>query len=327
MSDKIRWGIIGTGKIAKAFAVDLAVLPDAELVAIGSRSIESANRFADTFDVPHRYASYQALTNAPDIDVVYIATPHALHKENSLLCLEAGKAVLCEKPLTINATEAESIINYARAKKLFLMEAMWTRYIPLIVKLRELLAKDVIGEVQILVAGLGKVEPFNPEYYVFDPHLGGGILLDAGVYPVSLASMVFGPPVKITGIAHLSKTGVDEQAAIILGYDQGQLATLYMSLKTNIPPGMTLMGSKGRIRIHPPIFNPTQLTLSLTGQDDEIIEMPFRGNGLNYEAIEVMHCLRAGKLESDIMPLDETLTTMRTLDQIRAQWGLTYPME
>lgn len=327
MADKIRWGIIGTGKIAKAFAADLSLLPDAELVAVGSRTAESANRFGERFDIPNRHPTYEALAHDPAVDIVYIATPHALHKENSLLCLQAGQAVLCEKPLTINAAEAEEIINYARQKQLFLMEAMWTRYIPLVVKLRELLAEKRIGEVQMLVAGLGKIEPFNPDYYLFDPHMGGGILLDAGVYPVSLASMIMGPPTRITGMAHLGKTGVDEQAAIVLGYEQGQLATLYMSLKTGIPPGMTLMGSQGRINIHPPIFNPTKLTLSLTGQADEIIEMPLRGNGLNYEAAEAMRCLRAGHLESDIMPLDETLAVMRTLDQIRAKWGLKYPIE
>jgi predicted dehydrogenase len=210
VADKTHWGIIGTGKIAKEFATGLAVLPEAELVAVGSRTAESANRFANMFGVPHRHASYEALVNDSNVDVVYVATPHSLHKENSLLCLQAGKAVLCEKPFTINAAEAETVIRLAREKKLFLMEAMWTRFIPLVVKVRQLLADRVIGDVQMLVADLGFLVDFDPLHRLFAPQLGGGALLDLGVYPVSLASMIFGPPSRITGMAQLGKTGVDE---------------------------------------------------------------------------------------------------------------------
>lgn len=327
MADAIRWGIIGTGKIAREFATGLTVLPQAELVAVGSRTTESASRFADIFGVPHRHASYEALANDPDVDVVYVATPHTLHQENSLLCLGAGKAVLCEKPFTINAAEAEAVIQFAREKKLFLMEAMWTRFIPLVVKLRQLLADGVIGGVQMLVADLGFRADFDPLHRLFNPQLGGGGLLDLGVYPVSLASMIFGPPSRITSVAQLGETGVDEQAAIIFRYDQGQLATLYTSLRTGTPKEIILMGTRGRIKIHSPMFRPNKLTLSLDGQEDHVIEMPLEGNGYNYEATEVMRCLQVGKLESDTMPLDETLAIMETMDQIRAQWGLKYPRE
>ena len=328
MRDKIRWGIIGTGKIAKTFATGLSVLPEAELVAVGSRTAKSANQFGEQFGVPHCHAGYEASVNDPDIDVVYVATPHAFHKESMLLGLKAGKAVLCEKPFTINAAEAETVIRFAREEKLFLMEAMWTRYIPLVVKLGELVAQGVIGDLQMLEVGMAFVAPRDSSHYFFDPHLGGGILLDAGVYAVSIASMVFGgPPARIVSMAHLGETGVDEQSAVIFGYDQGQLAVLCMSFRTRIPPAARIMGSEGRITIHPPLFSPTRLTISRTGQEDEVIEMPFEGNGLNYEAAEVMRCLRAGKLESETMPLDETLAIVRTMDQIRAQWGLKYPME
>lgn len=327
MTDVIRWGIIGTGKIAKEFATGLTVLPQAELIAVGSRTTESAIRFADIFGVPHRHAGYEALVNDPDVDVVYVATPHTLHQENSLLCLGAGKAVLCEKPFTINAAESEAVVQFAREKKLFLMEAMWTRFIPMVVKLRQLLADGVIGGVQMLVADLGFRADFDPLHRLFNPQLGGGGLLDLGVYPVSLASMIFGPPSRITSLAQLGETGVDEQAAIVLGYDQGQLATLYTSLRTDTPKEIILMGTRGRIKIHSPMFRPNKLTLSLDGQEDRVIEMPLEGNGYNYQAAEVMRCLQAGKLESDTMPLDETLAIMETMDQIRAQWGLNYPME
>jgi predicted dehydrogenase len=328
MGDKIGWGIIGTGKIAKAFASDLRLVPDAGLVAVGSRRVETASRFGDQFRVANCHASYQALANDPNVDVVYVATPHALHQEHLLLALEAGKSVLCEKPFTINAAQAKTVISLARERKLFLMEAMWTRYIPLVVKLRELLEEGIIGELQMLEIGMAFVAPRDGPHYFFDPHLGGGILLDGGAYAVSIASMILGgPPARIVSMAHLGETGVDEQSAAIFGYDGGQLAVLYVSFKTGIPPAARIFGSEGRIILHPPIFNPTRLTISRADRQDEEIVMPFEGKGLHYEAAEVMRCLRAGELESETMPLDETLAIMRTLDQIRAQWGLKYPIE
>ena len=327
MIGKVRWGIIGTGYIAEKFAQGLAVLPDAELVAIGSRAKASADAFADRFDIPNRYGSYEALVEDLAVDVVYIGTPHSLHHENSLLCLQAGKAVLCEKPFTINAAEAEEVINLSREKGLFLMEAMWTRFLPLISKVRELVADDIIGPLQLLTADLGYRKEFEPAHRLFDPNLGGGALLDLGIYPVSLASMVFGTPVRVTSMAHLGQSGVDEQAGIVLGSDKGQLAVLNISTRTTTPHEATLMGTKGRIRIHTHWHSPTKLTLFASDQEEQVIEVPFTGNGYNYQATEVANCLRSGKLESEIMPLDETLSIMQTLDEIRAQWGLRYPME
>jgi len=327
--DKIRWGIIGTGKIAKAFSMGLSFLPDAELIAIGSRSIDSANRFGDEFGVLHRHGNYASMVENPDVDVVYIATPHAIHAENILLSLDAGKAVLCEKPFTLNMTQAKTAIDMARRKKLFLMEAMWTRYIPLMVRLRELLADGIIGELKMLEIGMGFIAPRdNSSLYFFNPHMGGGILLDGGCYAVSLASMIFrSPPTRITSMAHLGETGVDEQSAIIFGYEGDSMAVLYLSFNTRIPPAFRVMGSKGRITIHPPLFNPTRMTITNADQEDEIIEIPFEGNGYNYEIAEVMRCLRESKLESEVMPLDETQEIMQTLDHIRAQWNLKYPIE
>jgi len=327
MRDKIRWGIISTGFIARQFAKGLTVLPEAELVAVGSRTAETANQFGDEFDVLHRHASYEALANDSDVDVVYIGSPHPMHKENSLLCLEAGKAVLCEKPFTMNAAEAEAVVNVAREKELFLMEAMWNRFNPSLVKARQWLANGVIGELQMLTASLGFRTEFDPQHRLFNPELGGGALLDVGVYPISLASMLFGPPSRITGMAQMGQTGVDEQLGVILGYEEGQLATLYASFRTEPPSEAILMGAMGRIRIHPPIYRPTRLTLSAAGQEDETIDLALEGNGYNYQAAEVMACLRAGKLESEIMPLDESVSIMRIMDEIRDQWGLTYPME
>jgi predicted dehydrogenase len=298
------------------------------LVAVGSRSQANADAFGDEFNVPHRHASYAALADAPDIDVVYVATPHSLHRDNSLLCLQAGKAVLCEKPFAINAAEAEEVVAMAQERQLFLMEAMWTRFLPVLVKIRQLLADGAIGAVRIITADFGFCASFNPQSRLFDPHLGGGALLDVGVYTISLASMVFGsPPSRISSMAHLGQTGVDEQAAMILGYDQGQLAVLTTAIRTNTPQEATLNGTAGQIRIHAPWWKPDALTLSVQGQEDQVVHLPLEGNGYNYEAVEAMNCLRSGRAESDAMPLDETLAIMKTMDQIRAQWGLRYPME
>ena len=327
MPEKVRWGILGTGIIAHAFATGLTYIDNAELVAVGSRAQETANEFGSEFRIPHRHASYEALANDPDVDVIYVATPHVFHKENSLLCLRAGKGVLCEKSFTINAGEAEELIKFARKQKLFLMEAMWTRFIPLVCRLREMLAERIIGDMQMFVADLGFRMDFGPEHRIYNPALGGGALLDVGIYPLSFASMVLGRPARVTSLAHLGETGVDERAAIILGYESGALGVLYTATSTNTPCEVIITGTEGHIRVPPLMLRPTKLTLSRAGEKEEPIAIPFVGNGYNYEAMEVMRCLREGKLESDIMPLDESLEIMKTMDAIRAQWGLKYPTE
>jgi predicted dehydrogenase len=327
MADKIRWGILSTGNIAHQFARGLSVIRDAELIAVGSRTQESANAFGDEFNVPRRYTSYEALAHDPDVDAIYIGTPHPMHAPNMLLCLEAGKAVLCEKPFTINAREAEGVIRRAREKRLFLMEAMWTRFAPAMAKVRELVAADAIGEVRMLTADFGFRFGFEPKHRLLNPELGGGGLLDVGIYPVSLSYMLFGAPDEIVSQAHLGETGVDEQTALIFKYSGGQLALLSCAVRTETPQEALIMGTKGRIKIAPTWWKPERFTLNISGQPEQVIDMPFTGNGYNYEALEVMNCLRAGLLESPIMPLDETLSIMRTLDAARAPWGLVYPGE
>lgn len=322
----IRWGILGAGGIAASFATGLSFLDDAELVAVGSRAAHTAEAFGERFNIPHRHASYEALVNDPDVDVIYVASPHPYHHPHTLLCLNAGKAVLCEKPFTINATEAADLIRVAREKRLFLMEAMWTRFLPLFVRLRAMLAEGVIGDVRIVHADFSFRAEFNPQGRLFAPELGGGALLDAGIYPVSMASMILGTPTEVTGYAHLGETGVDEQAAIVQRYAGGQLALLATATRTAGPQQVIIRGTTGYITINNWLRG-TQMTISRPGQPDELIEEPLVGNGYNYEAAEVMRCLRAGELESPIMPLDETLTLMQTLDRIRAPWGLRYPSE
>jgi predicted dehydrogenase len=327
MTTPIRWGILGTGNIAGQFAQGLTSLDDAELVAVGSRSQESADSFGDRFGVPRRHGSYEALASDPLVDAVYIGTPHSLHKENTIMCLKAGKAVLCEKPFAINAAETREMIAVARERKLFLMEAVWSRFLPLLVKLRELLAEGAIGEVRMLYADFGFRASVNPESRLFNPALGGGALLDVGIYPVSLAHMILGKPNRIAALAEIGETGVDEQGAMILGFPKGELALLSTAIRTSTPHEATILGTKGSIRLEREWWHGTKLTLQRGDGAPEQLDLPFEGNGYNYEAAEVGRCLREGRLESDVIPLDETLEVMETLDAIRAQWGLKYPME
>ena len=255
-SPKIRWGILSTGKIAQSFVQGLRHLPDAEVAAVGSRTEEAAARFADRFGIPRRHGSYAALAEDPDVDAIYVATPHNLHAENTLLCLEAGKAVLCEKPFALNAAQAERMISAARAKNIFLMEAMWTRFLPAAIELKRLLSEGAVGEPRMMEASFGFPAPFNPAGRLFNPELGGGALLDLGIYPLSMAYFLFGKPCRMAGMADLGKTGVDERAGIVLGFPRGQIAVLHFSLVADLPTDLTVMGSEGRIRAHAPIFRP-----------------------------------------------------------------------
>lgn len=327
MNNRVRLGILGTGNMAHAFAKGLGHAHNVELRAVASREQASAAKFADEFKVPKAYADYQSLAADPDIELVYIATPHSCHRENSLMCLEAGKAVLCEKPFSINAGEAAEVIAKAREKSLFLMEAMWTRYLPSVVKLRELLAEGAIGNVQLMLGGGAFMPAFDPDAYLFRPDLGGGVLLDAGVYLVSMASMVFGSPAKVLAVGSKGPTGVDEHDAFVLEHANGAIASMYVSLRARSSPELTLLGDRGKIHLHAPVFAPPKLTLSIKGQADQVLPFPFEGNGYQFQAIEAAACIRAGRTESAIMPLDETLAILRTMDQIRQQLELTYPME
>jgi predicted dehydrogenase len=332
--DKIRWGIISTGYIANQFVEGLSVVEDAEAVAVGSRTQASADSFADKWHIPHRYDSYEALANDPDVDVVYIGTPHPFHYENTLLCLNAGKHVLVEKPFAMNTRQTEEMIRLAQDKGLFLMEAMWTRYLPAMVQVRQWLAEGAIGDVELVRAAFSFMATFDPTSRFFDPNLGGGALLDAGIYPISFAYMVLGSPQTINSTACLGPTGTDDRSAYMFGYDNGKTALLSSGVRLSVPIEAEIIGTKGYIKIHQPWLNARVVTLAQAASDvggnvfnTQTVHVPTVGNGYNYEAIEVGKCLRAGKLESAVMPLDESLDIMITMDTMRKQWGLTYPME
>ncbi len=328
MAKKIRWGILGPGDIAHTFAKGLSFVPDAELVAVGSRSMGRAKKFADEFGAAHAHGSYADLAEDADVDVIYVSTPHPFHKENSLLALNAGKAVLCEKPFTINANEAEEVVGLARKKKLFLMEAMWTRFLPVMGKVREWLSDGRVGEIRMLSAQVGFRGGWNPEARDLNPALGGGALLDMGCYTLSFASMVMGgPPAKVSGFAHIGKTGVDEQSMAILKYEAGVIGFVCSAIQTSVPADAYIYGTEGSIHVHQAFWAAKTATLKIGRKDEETVEMQPEGNGYNYEAAEVVRCIQEGKTESEVMPLDESISIMNTMDDLRAQWNLKYPAE
>lgn len=328
MASKIRWGILGCGSIANKFAEALSFVDDAQLVAVGSRSAEKAKEFGDKYKAPRHYGSYQELADDKDVDIVYVATPHNFHCENTIMCLEAGKAVLCEKAFAANAQQAKAMIDCARKKKLFLMEAMWTRFLPIMVKVRQLLAEEAIGDVRMLDADFCfRCDDGSEKTRLLAPELAGGALLDVGVYLISLSSMIFGTPDRIHSDAYLGKTGVDEQAAIILSFDKGRLATMCAAVRTLSPQEATIMGTKGMIRLHSSWWNGNKLTLIRPDKEDQFIELASHSNGFVYEIEAAHQALRKGLLETDIMPLDESLAIMQTIDVIRKQCGLKYPFE
>ncbi len=313
--------------MAAAFAEAMADVNGAELHAVGSRRQATADSFAGRYGILRSYGSYERLLDDADIDIVYIATPHSLHHENCLQSLDAGKAVLCEKPFALNATQASEMIARAEEKNCFLMEAMWTRFLPAVVKLRDLLQDDVLGDIQTIVAGGAFMPPFDPDKYLFNRELGGGVLLDAGVYLISIASMILGAPATVSAAATLHPAGIDDNDAILLSHGGGANALLYVSLHARSAPDLRILGKRGEIHVHAPIFSPAKLTLRLHDQDKQDFDLPFTGNGYQYQVDEVVHCLQLGKCESEIMPLAETLSIMETMDAVRRQIGLTYPQE
>lgn len=326
MEKKIRWGILSTGHISKKFAEALAILPGAELVAVASRDIVTANKFAAGYHVSKAYASYQELANDPDIDVVYIGTPHAFHLENSVMCMRKGKAVLCEKAFAINADEAREMVRVAREENVFLMEAMITRHIPLIKKVLGWIRENRIGEVRMVRASRCARGEFSLGGRHLNPELGGGSLLDVGIYVISFSSMVFGKsPVESAGLCHIGEWGSDEQGVAILKYDKGEIADLSFALRTAAVNEAYIFGTEGYIKVNDVFAVPTKASLVINRQEVEVLEEPITGNALNYEAEEVMRCLREGLKESPLMPLDESVQIMEIMDQIRKPWGLVYP--
>ncbi len=326
MTKKIRWGILSTGRIAEALAYAMSKVEDVELIAVGSRNQESADKFGNKFKISHRHPTYEALVNDPDVDAIYIATPHSHHYDNMKLCLNAGKHVLCEKAFTINAKQTEECLNLAKEKGLFLMEAMWTRFHPSIKQAQAWIAEGVIGDVRRVYADLSANLAYNPEGRIYNPMLGGGALLDVGVYPVSFSQLILGVPEAMNSEVFIGETGVDEYEGMLFRYAHAT-AHLSASVRFQGANEATIIGDKGYIRFHAPFHHSQALTLKLNGKDAEEIPTPTEYNGYHYQVIECNRCIREGLLESPVMPHKDTLAVMKLMDSLREEWGIHYPIE
>lgn len=327
MKTEINWGILGCGRIANLFALALATVKDTKIVAVASKSSEKATAFAKEFNVPKYYDSYEALCNDPSVDVIYIANTHNFHKETMLLCLKHHKAILCEKAFTLNAADSKEVIDIARKQNVFLMEAMWTRFHPSIIKLKQLLAEGAIGTVQLLKVDFGIATQHGESGRHLNPHLAGGALLDVGIYTITFANIVFGKtPKTIQSSAVIGKTGVDEISNYMFTYDTGEIAMLTSAVTTHIPHTATLYGTKGKITMTD-FFHAQEITLQTGTEKEQTLKFPFVCNGYEYEIMEVVDCLRKGKTESEVMSHEVTLNIMETMDTLRGQWGLKYPGE
>jgi predicted dehydrogenase len=310
----VRWGIIGPGRIASQVINDFPYVAGAEALAVASRSIERAQAFATDHGLARAYGSYAEIMSDQDVDAVYIATPHPQHYAIALAAVAAGKAALVEKTFTATVAGAEEIITAARHQRVFVMEAMWTRFQPAIVTARSLIDDGAIGEVRQVQADLGVDRPYDPADRLFDPAQGGGAMLDLGVYVVSFAQYFLGTPDRIAVNGSLTPTGVDAEAGVLLGYDDGRVATLLMSLKHHTPGAARIHGTKGWIEVPPRFHHPHRIVLCHKGQEPEIISRPPLGTGYSHELIEVTECIRAGRTESVIMPLSDTLAVQRILN-------------
>lgn len=323
----LRWGILATGFIAETFASDLRTA-GFDLVAVGSRSQESADAFAQRFDIPRAHASYEALVADPEVDIVYVSTPHPMHHENAKLALEAGKHVLVEKAFTVNRAEAEDLQRLATERGLLAMEAMWTRYLPHMVRIREIIAEGRLGEIRAVTADHTQKLPTDPEHRLNALELGGGALLDLGIYPISFIWDVLGAPQTIAAVARLIETGADAEVATIMTHEGGAISTSLSSSRAAGPDVASIIGTDARIDIDRVWYTPTSFRVVLPdGTVTEEYASEVAGRGMEYQAWAAERLVRDGLLEGDILPLAESVAIMGTLDEIRAQIGVRYPSE
>ncbi|HEX5857026.1 MAG TPA: Gfo/Idh/MocA family oxidoreductase [Microbacterium sp.] len=321
----LRWGILATGGIAHAFATDLRAV-GIDLIAVGSRSQASADAFAAEFDIPRAYPSYEDLVADPDVDIVYVSTPHPMHVANASLALENDTHVLVEKPFTLNTAEAAAIRDLAAAKGLLAMEAMWTRYLPHMVRIREIIASGALGEVRAVMADHTQRITDDPAHRLNALDLGGGSLLDLGIYPVSFTWDVLGAPATVQASARMQDTGADADVATIFTYPGGQLATTLSSSRTRGPNAASILGTEARIDIDDVWYAPT--SFRVVASDGTVLESyrsDVAGRGMQYQAFAAERLVAEGNLAGDILPIDETVGIMGTLDEIRRQIGLVYP--
>jgi len=321
---RLRWGIASTGKIAAAMTSALQTLPDADVTAVGSRTQAAADEFAERFAIPHRHGSYADLYANPDVDIVYVASPHSNHREMTVAALAAGKHVLCEKAFALNAAQAREMVDAARQHGRFLMEAMWTWFMPAIIDVKRRVDAGEIGDLVVIEADFG-ITVLDEDGRHRRPDLAGGALLDVGVYPIALARFFAGDPVEVRALGKLGPSGVDATVGGVVSFARGAFGVFYTSLDATTTLGATIIGTDGQITIDPPFWYPSSYTIRVNGREPERVEIP--NQGLAHEAAHAMERIRGGHLESDVIPLDVSISTMEILDEIRRQVGVVYPGE
>jgi predicted dehydrogenase len=320
------WGVAGPGGIATRFAEAMRLVDDGEIVGVASRSSERADAFADRFGVRARYGDYRELAADPSVEIVYVATPHVRHAADTIAFLEAGKHVLCEKPLAVNAVEARAMADAARTNGRFLMEAMWSRFLPAYRQVVATLERGTIGEPLAVHADFGFRAPVMPEHRLFDLQLGGGALLDVGIYPVQLCSLVLGMPEDVAARAVIGTTGVDEQVGVILQYPEGRLGIATAAIRVTTSCTARISGSEGWIELPRMMHAPQTITVGSANGEKEV-DASFDGDGLRFQIAEVQQCLEQGRLEHPAMTLDESIAIATTLDAVRERIQLKYPAE
>jgi predicted dehydrogenase len=326
MNRKFRFGIIGPGRIAAKFCDSLQTLSqEAEVYAVGSRDDARAAAFGKRFGATKIYSTYEALATDPNVDVVYIATPHPFHFEQASLCLKNHKAVLCEKPMTVSYKQTLQLVELARKENIFLMEAMWSRFIPANEKMKQLIDEGAIGEIKFMHADFGFIAPPDLNMRTFNMTLGGGAQLDVGVYPMFLALWLLGKPNYVKAYANLASTGADDNTTALLGFENGAAASIYSSFRAESTKEAVIMGTKGTITIHPAWHKSTSFSLKQNGSEKaEHFEFPYKSNGLQFQAAEAIKCLKEGRIESSKMPLNLSLLMAETADEILNQIGVSY---
>jgi predicted dehydrogenase len=324
MKKSYRWGILGAGKIAGKFGEALCFTEGSEVYAVASRDIDNARTYADRYNATKVYDSYADLVKDENVDIIYIATPHAFHYKQTILCLENNKAVLCEKPMSLTVQQTTEMIATATKSKLFLMEGMWTGCMPFIDKILSLIKEDAIGPPQYLSADFGFVAPTDLAGRLYNKALGGGSVMDIGVYPIFLSALIFGEPSVIKTVSRLTTTGVDEYANIILQYANGQTAHLISTINFNTNIEAEIIGTKGRIKISNPWFKATDFSVILNDGTTQHFSVPHASNGFEHEIKEVMHCLDNGLKQSNKIPHHLTLSVSKIMEEILRQAGVSY---
>ena len=324
MSKKIGWGIIGLGKIANTFAADLLLSENSVLHAVASRDIKKAKAFSKKYHSVKYYDSYQSLANDPKIDIVYIATPHALHFDNTIMCLKSGKSVLCEKPMGMNRQQVKKMQDEAKSRKLFLMEGLWTRFIPATEKLLEIFEKKELGNLLAVKADFGFKADFDPKSRVFNKKLGAGSLLDIGIYPVYLSLLTLGIPSNIEATARFTSTGIDAFCSMRFDYGNTVKASLESTIETDTPTEAYIYGTDGYIHLHSRFHHTRKISVYKDGMPEQVYEIPYIGNGYLHEIEEANSCLQNHQTESSKLPHQVSIDLISILDRVRDAIGLKY---